>query len=97
MSTEFRTRETDEWVCTRWWGGNEGGKSCDWGSEQQLSRWVEQSLNTGDVELTGEDGTSSTVLTLWCERRSTFGEFGGTVELGSGELLDRLGCGEVEQ
>ncbi len=103
MSTELRTTDTGEWVCTRWCkkGSREQGlQSVEWGSRERLERWEQLSLET-DVELTLEDGTTTTLreLLLWGTSTSllgkrldvTCGEWGGTVELGSGELLDRLG------
>jgi hypothetical protein len=104
MSTEFRTADTDEWGFTRWAAGHKMG--VDFGSAARFNRVVEMALTNVDVTFVGDDGTEVTagdVLTLALEgrfpvspgkvvaARPTFGEFVGTVELGSGDLLDRMG------
>jgi hypothetical protein len=103
MSTEFRTANTDEWVCTRWCKGEavrSGGQAFDFGSEPRF-RLMESLVLDADLDLLGEDGTRTTLFELLVTGTSpallghrlvpTFGEFGGTVALGDGELMDRLG------
>lgn len=103
MSTEFRTADTDEWVATRWFrrtAREAGGQAFDFGSARRFEA-LEMLALDADVALVGEDGTRTTLADLLVDGTSpallglrlvpTFGEFCGTVEVGSGELLDRLG------
>jgi hypothetical protein len=103
MSTEFRT-ETDEWVMTRW--GRSPGVGVDFGSSSRFDRVVSFCMTSPDVEFFGDDGSTVTggdvvrmvfegvfpvSPTSTCPGTPTFGEFVGTVEVGSGEMFDRMG------
>lgn len=103
MSTEFRTADTDEWAFTRWGRSPEMG--VDFGSRTRFARVVTFCMSS-DVEFVGEDGStadSADVVRLAFAHRfpvsadrevpavPTFGEFVGTVEVGSGEMFDRMG------
>lgn len=105
MSTEVRTLDTDEWVCTRWCkkeAVDNGRMAVEVGSESRLARLEALALSGQEVELVDEGGERVGTLRdllLWQTSpllmgrglEVTCGEWGGTVELGSGELLERLG------
>ena len=90
MSTEFRTSDTDEFAMLRWYGGPERGACFDFGTHARREA-VERYLLDGGV-LSGEGYTFGLAdfLTEVTDERCTFGEFGGTVALGSGEAFDRM-------
>lgn len=92
MSTTFRTEQTDEWVGVRWGKGPVGCTGFDWGrltdaTIQRLHRLYAEQPNIVD-----ESGSVWT----WQEFREgvldldtctwTFGQFGGTMEVGSGDI-----------
>lgn len=108
MSTEFRTDTTDEWVFTRWCNGD--GVGFDFGSRTRFDRVMTWACRT-DETFVGEDGTTMTTdemvqdvvtgVTRSVGGRevkvtATFGEFVGTVEVGSGEMWERCGWDEVD-
>lgn len=103
MSTEFRTADTDEWAFTRW--GRNTGVGVDFGSRDRFDRVVSACM-TADMRFVGDDGTvvtSQDVVdvafrgrfpvshTRMVDAVATFGEFVGTVEVGSGEMFTRMG------
>ena len=82
MSTQFEHETTGEWVCTRWCSG-ERGPALDFGADPSAVFEVREALERGET-LRGEDGSVLTLEEL--DRRAwTFGEFGGTFEVGSGD------------
>ena len=97
MSTEYRHAHIDQWVCTRWACRrilDAGGMAFDFGSPDRLDAL----MLGGDFPVASESGHVTTLFAIVggdeCmgrEFRPTFVEFCGTVALGSGELLDRLG------
>lgn len=92
MSTEFRSQETGEWVCTRWACKRVGSAALDFGSEERFRLLEALALKcTENVTLVSEVGEEVDLVVLLAQHAVTFGEFVGTVELGSGELLDRTG------
>lgn len=100
MSTEYRFPD-ESWACTRW-----GKRSADIGCSlecgnpdraMRTAEWLQE--NPSAHYLTGEDGSrlywdtaDSHFLPDYGFRdyEWTFGEFGGTVEVGTGEYFDRL-------
>lgn len=107
MSTEFRLELNDEWICTRWCGPDTvAGQSqnFDWGSRQRLASWQAVAQEAPNVVVVGDDGSRCTLRSFIFDGNTdgdpyrrhprpvpTFGDFVGTVELGSGEMLDRQG------
>jgi hypothetical protein len=91
MSTEFRTTDTDEFAMLRWSSRRVGGAAFDFGTRARREA-VERHLVDGGT-LTGEIGEVfglAEFLVDVTDDRCTFGEFGGTVALGSGEAFDRM-------
>lgn len=112
MSTAFRfntveDRASDEgqWAFTRWCGTSRAGvdsgefDTCaafDFGSMQNMVN-VEQRMMAGErvfAEDSGEEMTVTEMVTV--HHRFSFGEFGGTVAVGSGEMMDRMGETRME-
>lgn len=87
MSTEFRTQSTDEWACVRFSGGKRG--ACfDFGADPSRVFDVFEAAESGECFVdeagsvwTGEDFRAEVEGKVW-----TFGEFGGSFDLGSGDL-----------
>lgn len=97
MSTEFRTVETDELVGFRWGKGPRSFTGFEWGTTERVFQLSESKPDvvdeSGRVYTWSEFGDEVTNLDTctW-----TFGEFGGTFELGSGDLLDFYGTDGLE-
>jgi hypothetical protein len=102
VSTEYRLAATDEWVMTRYANRevlDNGGMAFDFGSQGLFDRWHEVA-RADYLPVVDEAGTEYDLLSIICGATdatmgrtfiATFGEFVGTVELGSGELFARLG------
>ncbi len=106
MSTEFRFgdewSQDNEWAFTRWGMGLRAGQSkgiagFDFGSPMNL-RNVMTRLDRGEIIFSerGEKVDFHGFMIMLQEARCTFGEFGGTVEIGSGEMFTRSGIETVE-
>lgn len=89
MSTQFTSRTTGEWSFTRWCGpgSSESPKrsTFDFGRDPSRVFSVKESFERGEV-FDGDDGST---FTEWEQVESgvwTFGDFGGTFEVGSGDV-----------
>lgn len=90
MSTQFTARSTDQWAFTRWAGpgARETPKrsTFDFGADPSRVIKVKEAFDAGEI-FDGEDGTTIT----WDEIAAgvwTFGEFGGTFAVGSGDIAE---------
>lgn len=106
MSTEFRFgdewSQDHEWAFTRWGMSKRAGEEkgiCgfDFGSPMQMRRVITR-LDQGWIIMSerGEKVDFNAFMIMLREGRCTFGEFGGTVQVGSGEMFTRLGIENVE-
>jgi hypothetical protein len=100
MSNEWREQETDELVMLTWAGTSRERQERDgWRSGctvevWNLARWerLVDAVVLNGLTLCAEDGrtvTGAELLTLVEGLRVSVGEMGGTVEVGSGEMLLR--------
>lgn len=92
MSTQFRARSTDEWVATCWYSGTGSGSRgvcLDFGAGgPERVREVLDALRRGEVivdEYGGELPVGEFALTI-ARCRWTFGEYGGAMEVGAGDI-----------
>lgn len=85
MSTQFTATSTGEWAFTRWCAG-ERGTCVDFGAGDRVFAVVE-AAQAGET-FQGEDAsvfTAADVNEFVASGRTSFGEFGGTFEVGSGD------------
>lgn len=100
MSTAFHFDSTGEWAFTRWCGPRTGdfksSATFEFGTAERMAQVLDAVVLDG-LTLVNEDDdhplTGCELLELLEGHRCSFGEFGGTVELGSGEAFDRMGFG----
>jgi len=98
MSTEFRTKSTDELAFVRYCGKVDGqrqrrfefGTISNWEACQRASRQGEWFVPLGEGGTVTDPDWFHTVVV---DGRASFGEFPVTVELGSGEMF-RFGVEE---
>lgn len=87
MATQFYAAATGEWVGTRWCGPG-GRLSFDYGVLRERRAEVEHAAMEG-AEFFDEANrtyTGDEFLSIVWRCRTTFGEYGGTFEVGSGDL-----------
>lgn len=89
MSTQFTARSTGEWAFTRWCGpgADETPKrsTFDFGVDPSRVFAVKEAFEKGEV-FEGDDGSRFTEWSDVADGVFTFGEFGGTMEVGSGDI-----------
>jgi len=102
MSTQFYSAATGEWVGTRYYRGNPDilnfftgeygkGPSFDFGADHvQAFELRERAVDSREV-FVDENGARYTGVRFWyavvCDAQTwTFGEFGGSFEVGSGDI-----------
>lgn len=86
MSTQFTASSTGEWAFTRWCGpgADEGRSTFDFGVDPSRVFVVKEAMEAGEV-FEGDDGSRFTEWSQVEDAVWTFGEFGGTFEVGSGD------------
>jgi hypothetical protein len=85
MSTEFRIVETDEWLGVRW-AGRPDRAAFDWGADYTRP-FLFKEARPAVVDEAGSTYTWAEFTAEVLERCTwTYGEFGGTFALGSGDL-----------
>jgi hypothetical protein len=91
MSTEFRNVTTDEWVGIRYCKkGPFGPTSFDWGTnEDNANKWIQAIIFTDEsfVDESGSVCPPDEFLTMVLGCNWTFGVFGGTMKVGSGDIV----------
>jgi len=86
--------ETEEWVCTFYAGRD--GRSCDWGvnGRERAMRWMQAADN--GATFFGDDGaycdmTGAEFVAHAMTRTFTYGVFGGTFQVGTGDAMTYQG------
>jgi len=93
MSTEFASTATDSLAFVRFFGGTDRGTCFEFGTVSQFER-VTAAMRAGETfaplggDLAGDPTDAGSLEALLVAGRVTFGEFGVTVEAGSGEMFD---------
>jgi len=96
VATQFRSAVTGEWVVTRWFAGVERGTQVDFGARQARAFEVfDAARDAGEqVFVVGDDGsvvTGDEFEDMVNAAGMTFGEFGGSFEVGAGDMATFAG------
>ncbi len=88
MATQFSSATTGEWVATRWFAGSDRGCRVDYGANAARRNQVAAAAQAGESFVdeygntySGEEFSRDVVEA----HAATFGEFGGTFRVGSGD------------
>lgn len=87
MATHFHT-ESGAFVGNSFFGGTDRGRCFDWGVDRERAFMVMEAADAGE-SFVGEDGREFTgsEFVEWVQGATwTFGEFGGTFQVGSGDM-----------
>ena len=100
MSTQFTSALTDEWLVTRYHGGRQGMYNVDFGADSNRVLELYERLVEFDEPVVDPGSNVQSGREFWYEivcgaDEWTFGRFGGTFAVGSGDIARFEGIGDA--